>query len=360
MRAKSVLLVCLTAWTLLGGAPAVAQAREGQDGPPVAAPDDRPKKAGPKKAPAKAREKGRKTHYTVIPGDSLASVAKAHGVKIGQIKAWNNLEDDNLSVGKKLLIYSTRHVRSRSQSFYIVKKGDTPASIAKKHKLDTSDLLAWNPRIDPRKLSPGTKLRVYAWSSEESGSSGSANAGGLAGSVSLSDGPGYRVRSEARAYGTPHSINLLAECLSDSGRKFPAAKEIMVGDISYEKGGHMSPHRSHQSGRDADISYYIKGVDTSHRFVRATAATLDVEKTWFLFERFLKTNQVEYIFVDHPLQKALYEHAKKKGAAAAWLDKVFQYPQSRGSMEGIIRYSRGHDDHFHIRFKCAPDDKNCK
>lgn len=358
MQLRSVLLTCFASLCLLAG-PLVdspAQARDMQDGA-VAAKSNTAKKS---KKKSRKGGQGQRQRYTVIPGDSLAKIAKKFGVKISQIKTWNKMTDNTLSVGQKLIIHSSRHVRTRSKSLYTVKKGETLAKIAKARGVKTDDILAWNPRVDPRRIRPGTQLRIYTLDPEGGGSVGSANSGHLSEGIVLGDGPGYRVRAGRRAYGTGHTVNLISQCISETKRHFPKAQKIMVGDLSFEKGGYMRPHKSHQSGRDADISYYIKKVDTSHRFIDATAKTLDAEKTWYLFDQFLKTGQVEYIFVDYPLQQALYEHAKKKGVSSKRLEEIFQYPKGRGSRQGVIRYSRGHDDHFHIRFKCPPGQKECK
>jgi LysM repeat protein len=360
MQLRSVLLTCFAALCLLAGplADSPAQARDMQDGA-VAGKSSAAKKRK-KKSRKKRNSQGRRQRYTVIPGDTLSKIAKKFGVKISQIKAWNKLSSNSLSVGKKLTIYSSRHVRSRSKTLYTVRRGETLAKIAKKRGVKTGDILAWNPKVDPRRIRPGTKLRIYTLAPAGGGSVGTANSGKLHGGVILGSGPGYRVRSSSRAYGTGHTVNLISQCISETKRRFPKARTIMIGDLSFKHGGYMRPHKSHQSGRDADISYYIKKTDTSHRFIDASARTLDVAKTWYLFDQFLQTGQVEYIFVDYPLQKVLYEHAKKKGVPSRRLEQVFQYPRGRGARQGVIRYSRGHDDHFHIRFKCPPDQKSCK
>ncbi len=42
--------------------------------------------------------------YVVRPGDNLTKIAKAHGVRIGEIKSANNLNGDRINVGQKLKI----------------------------------------------------------------------------------------------------------------------------------------------------------------------------------------------------------------------------------------------------------------
>jgi murein DD-endopeptidase MepM/ murein hydrolase activator NlpD len=45
-------------------------------------------------------------HYAVKRGDTLSLVAKAHGVTVEQLKAWNHLDSDRLEVGQDLLLFS--------------------------------------------------------------------------------------------------------------------------------------------------------------------------------------------------------------------------------------------------------------
>ena len=46
--------------------------------------------------------------YTVAPGDVLSAIALRFGVSVGQIQAWNNIQNpDFIRVGQKLTIYPT-------------------------------------------------------------------------------------------------------------------------------------------------------------------------------------------------------------------------------------------------------------
>ena len=40
------------------------------------------------------------------------------------------------------------------------------------------------------------------------------------------------------------------------------------------------------------------------------------------------------------------------------LDQIFQYPNGAGS-DGIVRHAPNHDNHFHIRYRCAKADTAC-
>ena len=320
------------------------------------------KKAAKSNAKAKRRSgSGAGVKYTVERGDTLLKISRKFGVKAKQVKRWNKLSGNDVRKGQKLTIYPNKLPRTRHRTWHKVSKGETLTHIAKKYKVELDDLQAWNPRVDPRKLRRGQKLAIWKMGPEQtSKSNGSANSGRLEDGEMLSTGAGFRVRSGTRAFGTNQTVSTIRDVIGGNAKKHPKSGDLMIGDLSFKAGGHMRPHLSHQSGRDADISYYIKGADTAWRFHVASPRTLDVRATWDLFHGFLETGKVEYIFVDYGLQRVLYEHAKKRGFKREYLDKVFQYPRGRGHAQGTIRYSRGHDDHFHIRFKCPPASKNCR
>ncbi|MDT8347653.1 MAG: transglycosylase SLT domain-containing protein, partial [Flavobacteriaceae bacterium] len=46
--------------------------------------------------------------YRVRKGDFLGKIANLHKVSVGQIKRWNNLRSDRLSIGQRLVIYPRR------------------------------------------------------------------------------------------------------------------------------------------------------------------------------------------------------------------------------------------------------------
>jgi LysM repeat protein len=360
---RSILFILLTVSLAIGPASAAdAKPKPIAQSSPKASKAKTPKKAkGKSRRKAKRSRRSSKVTYTVKAGDTLLRIANKFGVKTGQVQRWNRLKGDTVRVGKKLTIRPNRIPRTRHRVWHRVKKGETFTHIAKRYKVKTKELKAWNPKLNPRTLRPGKKVAIWKYGPKHrSRSSGSASGGRLVNGVMLTSGPGFRVRNGARAFGTHEAVTLIQQCISENSHSHRKAGKLMIGDVSHKGGGHMRPHVSHQSGRDADISYYIKGADTSGRFKAASPKTLNLRATWDLLHRFMETDRVEYIFVDYSLQRALYRHARKRGFKKSYLDKVFQYPRSRGKSVGTIRYSRGHDDHFHIRFKCGRKDKRCR
>nr|WP_263429882.1 penicillin-insensitive murein endopeptidase [Nannocystis pusilla] len=177
-------------------------------------------------------------------------------------------------------------------------------------------------------------------------------AGVLAQGVKLPPGPGYVVKNEDHAWGTPRTIRLLQESIRAYTRGGRGGPKVHVGDISLHGGGVFPPHLSHRHGRDIDIGYVLRGTDADvTRFITADRDNLDVARSWALIEAVLATGQVHYVFMDYGLQKLFYEHAVAAGVAPQRLNDVFQYPRGEGASAGVIRHWRGHRNHFHVRFR---------
>lgn len=89
--------------------------------------------------------------HTVQPKETLYSISRKYGVAIGDIRRWNNLEGQTLPVGSELTIHpadradeSPADVDSRAQSYYTVKSGDSLFRIAELHNMTVSRLKELN------------------------------------------------------------------------------------------------------------------------------------------------------------------------------------------------------------------------
>jgi len=93
-------------------------------------------------------------YHRVRRGDTIGKIARHYRVRTSDISVWNKLnERGTIRVGQKLKIYKggkgSSYVASRDNSSgesatYTVKEGDTPSTIASRHGIRTSDLVAWN------------------------------------------------------------------------------------------------------------------------------------------------------------------------------------------------------------------------
>jgi penicillin-insensitive murein endopeptidase len=175
---------------------------------------------------------------------------------------------------------------------------------------------------------------------------GPASAGALVNGVQMPRSDRWQLSDPGRAYGTQETVDALTRCVERVNLRFPGTPAIMIGHLSARNGGHLSPHRSHQSGRDADVGYYYKG--GTKPFIHAGAENLDLPRTWALVKAALQETTVEMILIDHAVQRVLADYAASSGESPAFIDEVFQI---RGkNARAPIRHVKGHDNHIHFRF----------
>ena len=95
--------------------------------------------------------------YTVKSGDTLYSIAREYNISVQDIKDANNLINNNLTIGQKLII-PTPTIES-NDIVYTVKKGDNLYSIAKTYGLTQQELMNYN-NITSNLLSIGQTLKI--------------------------------------------------------------------------------------------------------------------------------------------------------------------------------------------------------
>ena len=117
--------------------------------------------------------------YIVKKGDNLGNIAKKFGSTLDDLKLWNNLADNNISLGSSLIVAKSEVVAENepiAKSFnkkeslasaskskntdYLVKKGDSLYSISKQYPgVSISDIKKWN-NISGEEIKPGMKLKI--------------------------------------------------------------------------------------------------------------------------------------------------------------------------------------------------------
>ena len=165
-------------------------------------------------------------------------------------------------------------------------------------------------------------------------------------------------------YGTDELVELLLTSAEQVATAFPASR-LAVGNLSVFDGGRISWSRSHNSGRDVDLGFFIRdkeGADLpletlvhirrSGAVAEIPGATFDTERNWAVVKALLtsETAKVQWIFIYAPLERMLLAHATKLGEPQALIDKAATIMHQPGD-------SAPHDDHFHIRIFCTLDDR---
>ena len=99
-------------------------------------------------------------YYTVKAGDTLYGIANEYNLTVADLKSMNNLKNNNLSIGQKLLVSGTGEVVDGSDyDTYIVKSGDNLYAIARKYGVTVDKLKEIN-NLSSNLLSIGQKLLV--------------------------------------------------------------------------------------------------------------------------------------------------------------------------------------------------------
>lgn len=165
----------------------------------------------------------------------------------------------------------------------------------------------------------------------------------------------YTRRHPSRSYGSTQTIRTIQTALSSLRKDKGVRAEVLIGDLSLRGGGPISPHVSHQSGRDIDIRLILSpGLDRGT--IPVGAHQVDWDATWKLVHSFLETGRVTYVFLDHARQQHLHAAALRSGVHRRVADRWFQWPGYGG---GTIRHEDGHRAHVHIRLACAAEDLRC-
>lgn len=182
-------------------------------------------------------------------------------------------------------------------------------------------------------------------------------------------GPGFvRARpGEETRFGTPRLVTAIQRALGTVDGAFAGTTATRVGDLSFERGGRHTRHRSHRAGRDVDVIFFV--TDASGRsvppggwlafsryghafsdegrayffddarnwsFVRSLVLDPDAGVQWIFVSRGLKTRLLEYALANEPEPDALVRAAY-----------VLQQPVNAAP----------HDDHFHVRVYCTSDER---
>lgn len=185
------------------------------------------------------------------------------------------------------------------------------------------------------------------------------------------------------AFGTPGLVGAVTRAGAVVATAFAGTAPLRVGDASWPGGGAHPRHRSHRAGRDVDVLFYARdGAGNSvrgtgfvafdrfgvgqHRhavsspetagdagagvipagplffddarnwaFVRALLTDPSVDLQWVFCSDGIKARLLRYAAIMEPDAEVLFR--------AAW---VLHQPTN----------GRPHDDHFHVRVACAPEE----
>ncbi len=176
--------------------------------------------------------------------------------------------------------------------------------------------------------------------------------------------PAYAI-SDVR-WGTRELVELIDRSAREVRKRFPDAT-LGVGHLSRKGGGELDHHHSHESGRDADIAFYLTDVAGRsvfrERFVTIGVNGLandgshlrfDDARNWALVTAILTDPRarVTHVFVVAHLRARLLAYGARVGAPIALRNRV---------AETLMQphHALPHDDHFHVRIGCPANSPAC-
>jgi penicillin-insensitive murein endopeptidase len=189
---------------------------------------------------------------------------------------------------------------------------------------------------------------------------GYPNAGRQVRAKHLKDTRYLHVKSNSRekTYGHPALVLMLGRSAREIGR-LARGSIMMVGDLSAKSGGQLQGHVSHQSGRDADVGFYMTDRDGRYvepdRFISfgsdglakdASGYVFDDWRNWLLVRAWVRDKRagISHIFVSAPLRRRLLDYAHSHKPEAKYVDELMVLLKRPDAAE--------HDDHFHVRVAC--------
>lgn len=121
------------------------------------------------------------SRHTVAPGDTLYNISRRYNLSVAELKTLNQLDGEAVKLGQTLAVKlmatavaaaapsaspakadkadKPEHKEVRKE--YVVQRGDTLFSIARKFNIDHDDLKKWNPTHALARLQPGFKLTLW-------------------------------------------------------------------------------------------------------------------------------------------------------------------------------------------------------
>lgn len=101
--------------------------------------------------------------HVVEKGESLFSIAQKYDVTSEELKAWNNLEEETIQSGSKLIV--TALVKQKTEN-HIVQSGENLSTLSKKYGVTIDELKEWN-ELEDNTIKLGSTLKIMLPADEE-------------------------------------------------------------------------------------------------------------------------------------------------------------------------------------------------
>ncbi len=183
-----------------------------------------------------AKSGGRWLTHRIRRGESLSTIAYKYGVRVSQLKQWNNLRSNKIIRGKKLQIFvgsgGEQIVENKKQTpvmnvegatKYRIKKGDTVSEIAERYGVSSRDIRSWN-NLGSNRIVAGKTLLIKG--KEKVESIGADTPKNEANVINYTIPSGISISEIAEKFGV--SIGKIKEWNNLSSNKIVAGKSLKI------------------------------------------------------------------------------------------------------------------------------------
>lgn len=189
----------------------------------------------------------------------------------------------------------------------------------------------------------------------------------------LKNAYGYKIANPDRKthFGTDEMVFGLLMLAAEMAERYGTDGTFTVYDIGHAEGGKLSPHISHQSGRDVDLGFYLcddKNRPQGNRIVdidkdgKAKSGNLrfDLQRNWdyvCLMADQPAFGEIDFIIVAEWIKDLLLAHGKERAAKAKTAAERDYHAKHVKEIEKLIYVKNDHDNHYHLRIKVTSEDR---
>lgn len=106
--------------------------------------------------------------HMVEPGETLYALSRKYNITVSDIKNWNRMTSNNISVGEKLIVgYQASRLdiqpstsdHTSQRDYHIVKPGETLYALSRKYNVSVQQIQSWN-NMSTNELQVGRQVRI--------------------------------------------------------------------------------------------------------------------------------------------------------------------------------------------------------
>lgn len=302
----------------------------------------------------------------LLAGEDLAQIAARYGVDEDDLRAWNS-SADALSRGDVVKVRVRADSPALQPIYARVEDEDTWDTFARRHGVSAEAARATNPKYAKKKRPPkGARLVLWVQTGVQrlpaaapviaiptfdvprgGVAVGKPHRGHLENGVRLPDSELYTIRFDRLCYGTSLAVHDIQHAIATFRHETSFGGQLFIGAMSRKSGRRLRPHRSHRTGRDVDVR--MPALAFAEGRAKLERDEIDWSATWALVDAFARTEHVQSIFLERKLWDRLERGALRTGATDEQIERVF----------AVIKHSKGHTSHVHVRFQCSADAPAC-